>query len=326
MIIVRSPLRITLGGGGTDLQSYYQKNGGFCISAAISKYVYVCINHTFFPGITLKYSEMEHTKNSEEIKHPIFREALEMIGLSTPQVEIASIADVPSNGAGLGNSGAFTVALLKALYCYKNIPKSQEIIAEMACYININKLNKAQGKQDEYISSFGGITCFEFSPLGTVTHYPLNISHDTLVDLEENTFLFYTGVCHDTQSILEYQDLNTKANNDDMISNLDKIKAVGIETCRVLERGYTEDFGELLNVQWELKQKRMPDRNYLLESLREDFLKKGALGVKIVGSGLGGFFLVYAESERERIRDYAKRFKMEELRFQFDFEGCKRMV
>lgn len=326
MIIVRSPLRITFGGGGTDLSSYYLRKGGFCISAAISKYIYVCINHTFFPGITLKYSEMEHTKNIDEIKHPIFRESLKIIGLSTPQVEIASIADVPSDGAGLGNSGAFTVALLKALHCYKNIPKSQEIIAEMACYININQLKKSQGKQDEYISALGGITCLEFNKSGTVEHYPLAISHDTLIDLEENTFLFYTGVKHDTQSILEYQDQNTKVNDAYMIASLDDTKSIGKQTAYALEHGNMDDFAELLNLQWKLKQERMPDRNYFLESLREGFLKSGALGVKIVGSGLGGFFLVYAKAGKESIRRYAKKFKMDELRFQFDFEGCKRMV
>ncbi len=324
MIIVRSPLRISLGGGGTDLPSYYTQYGGFCLAAAISKYSYVCINHAFQEGITVKYSESEKVKSPEDIKHPIFREALKQIDLKTPQVEIVSIADVPSDGAGLGNSGAFTVCLLKALYAYKNIPISQEMIATIACDININKLKKAQGKQDEYISAFGGITCFEFNELGSVNHYPLVISHETMVNLEENLMLFYTGIKHDTQSILAYQDIMTKKLNNGIIWNLNQVKEMGIWSRNALETGNINDFAQILNRQWELKEERMPEKNQILHDLRKGLLSNGAMGVKLVGSGMGGFFLVYAE-DKNKIRKYAEG-KLEELRFTFDFEGCKRMI
>jgi len=325
MIIIRSPLRITFGGGGTDIPSYAENYGGFCISAAISKYSYVAVNHAFNEGIILKYSEIENTKIPKKIKHPIFREALIEINLSTPQIEIVSIADVPSNGAGLGNSGAFTVALLKALYSYKNIPITQEEIAEKACNINMNKLRKVQGKQDEYISVMGGIASLEFEKGGKVTYFPLNISHNTLIDLEENLMLFYTGLNHDTHSILSYQDNKTKENDSDIINNLTEIKAIGRYAKELIEDGKTKEFGALLNDQWINKEKRMPNKNEFLNDLHYKLLVNGAVGSKIVGSGGGGFVLVYA-SNKQKVRDYMKSVTLEELRFSFDFEGCRRLI
>ena len=322
MIIVRSPLRISFGGGGTDLPSYSKDRGGFCVSAAISKYSYVCINHSFFPGINIKYSENEKVKRLEQINHPIFREVLKEINLKTPQVEIVSVADVPSDGAGLGNSGAFTVCLLKALYSYKNIPISQEEVAEKACYINMDILNKTQGKQDEYISALGGITCLEFNTDGSVTHYPLNISHETMINLEENLMLFYTGIKHDTQSILGYQETMTR--NGNFVWNLDQVKEMGKWSKTALETGNLMDFANIINKQWDLKEERMPEKNQKLYDLRQGLLDNGSIGVKLVGSGMGGFFLSYA-GDKNKVREYAKG-KMEELRFSFDFEGCKRMV
>lgn len=325
MIIVRSPLRISFGGGGTDLLSYSSLYEGFCISAAISKYSYVSVNHSFFPGINIRYSETEKVKSIEDIKHPIFKEALKEINLKTPQIEIVSVADVPSDGAGLGNSGAFTVCLLKALYSYKNIPVSQEEIAEKACDININILKKAQGKQDEYISAVGGITCLEFNRDGSVNHYPLKISHQNLIDLEENLMLFYTGIKHDTQSILVFQEEKTKALNDKIIYNLDQTKEMGYWSKTALESGNLKDFSNIINKQWELKEERMPEKNKLLHDLRNGLLDNGALGAKLVGSGMGGFFLVYAK-DKDLLREFSKKEKIEELRFVFDFEGCKRMI
>lgn len=325
MIITRSPLRITFGGGGSDILSYSGIYGGFCISAAITKYAYVCVHHPFHSGIVIKYSETEKGEYPEDIKHPIFREALKEINLKTPQIEIASMADVPSNGAGLGNSGAFTVALLNALYSYKNISTSQERLADKACKINIDILKKIQGKQDEYISALGGITCLEFDKNGSVNHYPLKISHNTLIDLEDNLMLFYTGIKHDTQSVLAYQDEMTKKLDKNMIYNLDLVKEIGYLTKTVLEEGNMDDFSNIINKQWELKESRMPEKNNTLCYYRNNLLENGAKGVKIVGSGMGGFFLVYA-TDKKLLRKYTEKEKLEELRFSFDFEGCKRMV
>jgi len=325
MIIVRAPLRITFGGGGTDVLSYSKEHEGFCISAAISKYVYVCVNHTFKEGITLKYSNIEKVKKVSEIEHPIFREALKIINLNTPQIEIVSIADVPSTGAGLGNSGAFTVALLKALYSYKNIPISQKDIAETACDVNISRLKRIQGKQDEYICAYGGIAALEFTKDGSVNHHPLRISHKTLIDLEENLMLFYTGLTHDTQSILSYQNKKTIEKDSAIIRNLDKLKEIAIESMKMLEAGDTRGFGDLLNVQWENKEDRMPTKNEFLSDMHWNLLNKGATGSKIVGSGGGGFVLIYPY-DKTLVRDYMNSLGLEELRFSFDFEGCRRIT
>jgi len=325
MLMIRSPLRITLGGGGTDLHSYSSQYRGFCISAAINKYTYVGINHAFNEGIILKYSEIETVKNVDEVRHPIFREALKLINLRTPQVEIVSIGDVPSNGAGLGNSGSFTVALLKALYSYKNIGLPLDKLAEMACDININKLKRAQGKQDEYICSIGGIICLEFLENGEVRYFPLKISHDTFISLEENLMMFYTGINHDTEKILSHQETNTKGKNYDMINNLHEIKNIGYEAKSLLESGEVNAFGELLNEQWANKEKRMPERSSFLAEIHYGLLKNGAIGAKIVGSGNGGFILLLSEN-KIKVREFMKNRRLEELRFAFDFEGCKRMV
>lgn len=325
MLMIRSPLRITFGGGGTDVSSFANRYGGFCISAAISKYSYVAINHAFSEGIILKYSDYENVSEISEVQHPIFREALKQINLKTPQVEIISIADVPSNGAGLGNSGAFSVALLKALYSYKNIQMSNEKIAEIACDINMHRLKKIQGKQDEYISALGGINCFEFNQDGSVNHYPLNISHETLIELEERLMLFYSGIRHDTQSILSYQDLKTEDGDQEIISNLKIVKSIGYDTKDALERGDLDDFADFINEQWIWKEKRMPERNEFLYDLRQALFLNGARASKIIGSGNGGFCLVVAD-DKNKVRKFMKSKNLEELRFTFDFEGCKRMV
>ena len=323
MLLVRSPLRITLGGGGTDLESYSKQYGGFCISATINRYSYIGINHSFYDGIILKYSDIENVKIAEEISHPIFREALKWIGLKTPQIEIISIGDVPSNGSGMGSSGAFSVALLKALHDYKNIPLSSEEIANIACVINMDKLGKIQGKQDEYASALGGINCLVFNKDGSVDHKHLKITHDTMIDLEENLMLFYTGVNHNTEEILSYQDKNS--NEEDMISNLHEVKQVGYDAKSFLEHGNTKAFADLLNVQWRLKEDRMPIKNSFLEELHYGSLEHGAIGSKLIGSGAGGFLMVYTEN-KNKLRQYMKSIGLEELRFSFDFEGCKRMV
>jgi D-glycero-alpha-D-manno-heptose-7-phosphate kinase len=324
MLMIRSPLRITLGGGGTDLPSYANIYGGFCISAAISKYVYVGINRPYEEGIILKYSQVETASKASEIQHPIFREAIGMLHFKTPQLEIASIADVPSNGSGLGNSGAFTVALIKALYNHKNIPISQEEVAELACTLNMEKLGKTQGKQDEYISALGGIQHMTFSKDGTIVE-PIELSHDTLLELEENLMLFYTGFKHDTESILNLQNTKTLQNDSDVLENLKATKNLGVISYLKLRNGYLEDFGNCLNDQWKLKEERMPEKNIFLHELHFALNNNGAIGNKIVGSGMGGFVLVYAH-DKAQVRKFMKNKGLEELRFGFDFEGCKRIV
>src|SRR5271154_3822951 len=183
MIITRTPLRISIGGGGTDLPSYYRRFGGSVISAAISKHIYVGINETFSGGYFLKYSAMENALTLDDIRHPLIREALRLHAVPPP-IEVVSMADVPA-GTGLGSSGAFTVGLLRAVHAYQRRYVDSAAVAEEACRIEIEILQEPVGKQDQYIAAFGGLACFEFAENGQVIVTPLNVSNSTLYNLED---------------------------------------------------------------------------------------------------------------------------------------------
>ena len=316
MIITRSPLRITLGGGGTDLPSYYRENGGFLISAAIDKYVYVTVTRPFSPGVYLKYSSIEKVNNVNGVQHPIIRESLKiLINDDTPQIEITTLADIPS-GTGLGSSGSFTTALVKALSMHEKKILHTAEIAELACDIEINKLGEPIGKQDQYIAAFGGITCFDFCKDDTVIAKPLNISNDTLFDLEDNLMLFFTGFSRSSGSILKDQKDKSQSNNADMLANLNYVKELGY-------RSLVADFGGLMHEHWEHKKKRSGGMsNPQIDEWYELGLKNGAVGGKLVGAGGGGFLLFYAE-DRNKLRHAMKKVGLEEVRFKFDYEGTK---
>jgi D-glycero-alpha-D-manno-heptose-7-phosphate kinase len=322
MIITRSPLRITLGGGGTDLPSYYRDHGGFLISAAIDKYVFVTVMRPFTPGIFLKYSKLEHVDRTEEVLHPIIREALQIMDFKRPQVEITTLADIPSR-TGLGSSGSFTTALLKALYAHERRLLHPGDLARLACAIEIDRLKEPVGKQDQYIAAYGGITCFTFQPDETVDAVPLQLSTDTLFDLEDNLLLFFTGFSRSAGSILQDQDVRTKQTDVDMLHNLHYIKDLGIRSKEALEAGNTPLFGELMHEHWLNKKKRSSGMsNANIDEWYNLGLENGAVGGKLVGAGGGGFLLFYAE-DRVRLRRTMSRAGLEEVRFRFDFEGTK---
>jgi D-glycero-alpha-D-manno-heptose-7-phosphate kinase len=322
MIITRSPLRITLGGGGTDLQSYSSKFGGFLIAAAIDKYVYITLHKTFQQGYILKYSSMEKTEKIEEIKHPIIRECLKAVDIPDNYLEITSMADIPGR-TGLGSSGSFTTALLKALHAYKRNFTNPEDLAEQACDIEINKLGEPIGKQDQYISVYGGITCFEFKKDNKVKAYPLRIDKEVLYELEDNLLLFFTGYTRSASDILKEQHLKSKADDEVMIDNLHFIKELGIESKRAMEKGDLDKFGKLMNVHWEHKKKRSSSMsNEKINGWYELALKNGALGGKLIGAGGGGFLMFYS-SDNARLRRAMIGAGLEEIRFRFDFEGTK---
>ena len=322
MIIARSPLRISLGGGGTDLPSYYREHEGFLIAAAIDKYVYVTINRPFNEGIYLKYSEIEHVKTVDEVSHNIIREALKLENLNTPQVEISSIADLPS-GTGLGSSGSFTTALLKALYAYRHRHINPEELAELACSIEIDRLQEPIGKQDQYIASVGGITCFAFHKDNSVTFAPLKISRETFHALEDNLLLFFTGFSRSASEILKDQHVKSQKNDTDMLNNLHFVKEIGYLSKDALESGNTEKFGELMHQHWEHKKKRsggMSNQN--IDAWYETALKNGAIGGKVVGAG-GGGFLMFMAHDAAKLRSAMTKSGLQEVRFKFDFEGTK---
>lgn len=322
MIISRSPLRITLGGGGTDLASYYQRYGGFLISAAIDRYVYVTVIRPFTLGIFLKYSKLENVAQVDEVQHPIIREALRMLNLNTPQIEITTLADIPA-GTGLGSSGSFTTALLKALFAHRKRVLQPAEVAAMACEIEIDRLGEPIGKQDQYIAAYGGITCFNFHTSGQVEACPLKISPDTLFDLEDNLLLFFTGFERSAGKILEDQKVRSQRADPEMFHNLHYVKELGLRSKEVLEAGRTAEFGEILHEHWEHKKKRSGGMsNPRIDEWYDLGRKSGAVGGKLVGAGGGGFLMFYAD-DRKLLRKAMAHAGLEEVRFRFDFEGTK---
>lgn len=322
MIIARSPLRITLGGGGTDLPSYYRDHEGFVVSAAVDKYVYVNVMRPFTEGIYLKYSQLEHVEQIADVKHPIIREAMQMLGFKTPQVEITTLADIPA-GTGLGSSGSFTTALLKALYTHRKRHLHQEELAELACYIEIDRLGEPIGKQDQYIAAVGGVTCFTFHKDDKVTAAPLGISMDTMFDLEDNLLLFFTGFSRSASGILKDQKVKSEQNDADMLNNLHYVKDLGYRSRDALVGGKTELFGELMHEHWEQKKCRSGGMsNAKIDEWYELGMKNGALGGKLVGAG-GGGFLMFMAHDRNKLRHAMAHAGLEEVRFKFDFEGTK---
>lgn len=326
MIISRAPVRITLGGGGTDLESYYSGYGGFLISAAIDKYVFICANKRFYDSIRLSYSQTEIVESPHDIRHRIFREALKFLGINSG-IELVSIADIPAR-SGLGTSGAFTVALLNALHTYKKEYVGQKQLAEEAYHIEHNILGEPCGKQDQYIAAYGGVTCFIFEKDGNVVVEPLSLSVESLERLENNLLLFYTGIERDASDILEEQDKKSKEEDPKMVENLHRIKEIGLETRRLLERGDIDAIGELFHEHWETKKKRSDKMtNPFFEEIYEEARENGALGGKIVGAGGGGFFVFYCpNNDRAKLFESMERMGLKYMKFRFDFEGAKILV
>ena len=320
MIITRSPMRISLGGGGTDLPSYYREFTGFVVAAAITRYVYITINEAFWPQIRLKYSKLEEVETVDQIQHPIIREAMRLTGVTGPYLDIVSLSDIPA-GTGLGSSGSFTTALLRALHTLKrNFVPPQEL-AEQACHIEIDLLHEPIGKQDQYIAAFGGITCFEFLPDDRVIAEPLKIPDDALANLEDNLLLFFTGSARDASEILRDQDKRTKESGKEMLENLHFTKQLGRESRDALVAGKLRKFAELMHTHWEHKKKRSPGMsNGRVDELYDLARANGALGGKLVGAGGGGFLMLYTE-DKTRVRQAMRQAGLREVRIQFDFGG-----
>jgi len=322
MIIARSPLRVSLGGGGTDLPSYYREHEGFLLAAAIDKYVFVTVMRPFTPGVFLKYSNLEHVNQISEIKHPIIREVLAMGELEVPQVEITTLADIPS-GTGLGSSGSFTTALIKAVYAHRRKLILPQDLAELACHVEIDRLQEPIGKQDQYIAAYGGLTCFTFHKDDRVTAEPLKISRETMYDLEDHLLLFFTGFSRSAGGILKDQKVRTQKNDNEMLKNLHYVKELGLRSRKALESGNGEGFGKIMHEHWEHKKKRSGGMsNPKIDEWYELGMKNGAVGGKLVGAGGGGFLMFYAE-DRQKLRLAMARAGLEEVRFRFDFEGTK---
>jgi D-glycero-alpha-D-manno-heptose-7-phosphate kinase len=325
MIITRSPLRISLGGGGTDLPSYYCDHSGFVMAAAIDRYVYITLHQRFVPQILLKYSRMEEVDCVDDIEHPIFREALRALDMDARSLEITSMADIPA-GTGLGSSGSFTIALLKALHTYKKNIVHPDELAEQACHIEIDVLGEPVGKQDQYIAAYGGIACFDFLPDDRVEVEPLKLDTEALYNLEDNLLLFFTGYSRPASATLKEQDHKTRQGQQEMIENLHFVKELGLQSKAALETGDLHHYAELMNVHWEHKKKRSEKMsNTDIESWYRLALDNGAVGGKLIGAGGGGFLMFYAE-DKVRLRHAMREADLKEVRFRFDFEGTKVVI
>lgn len=322
MIISIAPARITLGGGGTDLPSYYSKYGGFLIAGAIDKYVFISLNKRFQGDIRLVYSQIELVNDPSQISHRILREAIKLVGIERG-IEVFSMADIPA-GFGLGSSGSFTVALLNTLHTYKKEFVTRKQLAEEACHIEIDILKEPIGKQDQYISAFGGVTCFTFDMNGEVLVEPLETTEETLHQLENNLICFYTAMERSASEVLNEQDKKTKSNDTEVINNLHQIKEIGLKSKKLLETGHLDEFGELMDVHWQTKKSLSTKvSNPFIDECYEIARKKGALGGKIMGAGGGGFFMFYCSGDKSRLIASLKEKGLTPVWFKFDFGGAR---
>jgi D-glycero-alpha-D-manno-heptose-7-phosphate kinase len=325
VIITRTPVRIPLGGGGTDLPSYYATRGGALISAAINKYIYVTVNKRFEQSIRLSYSQTEIVDDPNEIRHPIVREALKLLDLHR-HLEITTIADVPSN-VGLGTSSTFTVGLLNALHTYKRDIVSLQSLAEEAFHIEHDLLGEPVGKQDQYLATFGRITTLDIERSGYVRVNSLWLSDDAIDQLESNVLLFYTGIRRSASEVLADQDKASQEGEEDTIRRLDAIKEIGLEIRHAFQHNNLRRFGELLDVHWQTK-KRLSSKVTSPEVDRwyEIARASGALGGKIMGAGGGGFFLFYCDNDKHKLRQAMAAEGLREVRFRIDQDGSKVLV
>jgi D-glycero-alpha-D-manno-heptose-7-phosphate kinase len=321
VLITRTPLRVTLGGGGTDLPSYYERRPGFVISAAIDKYIYIGMNRTFTDDYFLKYSALERVSTASEIEHPIIRTVLEEHEIG-PALEVVSLADIPA-GTGLGSSGAFTVGLLRAVYEWKEVPVTAGELAEEACRVEIELLGRPVGKQDQYIAAFGGLTCFEFQADGRVRVSPLGVPGSTLAELEERLLMFFTGSSRRADELLEEQKKRTEAGDEAMLEGLREAERLGVLTHDALVAGEIDRFGELMHEHWLAKRARSagvssPD----VDRWYELGVANGAVGGKLTGAGGGGFLLFLAE-DPAALRRALGAEGLAEVQFRFEHEGSR---
>jgi len=326
MILTRAPFRIPLGGGGTDLPSYYSKYGGFIFSATINKYMYICINRPAADDlIRIKYSKSETIDSIKEIKHELVRESLRHTGIKD-NIEIASMADVPA-GTGLGSSGSYLVGLLKGLHELKRENISTQELAEEACRIEIDILKKPVGKHDKYLAAFGGFTVMDIDKDGKVKVSRANLSRDIIEALENKLVLYFTGVSRDSSTILSEQNAQAKIKESEVAKCLTRIKEIGMEIRDSLEKGDLRNFGILMDEHWQTK-KRMSNKisNPKIDNLYELAKKNGVLGGKIMGAGGGGFFLFCCEGDKKKLRQVMAKTGLKEMPFNFDLEGSKVLV
>lgn len=322
MIISKTPLRLTLGGGGTDLPSYSSKHGGFVVTSALNKYVYLVVKPKFENEVRVSYSVTEIVPSIDDIKHPVVREALRLLELNSP-LEIVSIADMPAE-TGLGSSGSFAVGLLHALHAFKNENPSRQELAEEASRLEMQILKQPCGVQDSYIAAFGSFMCLDVSRSGSVSVSPLKIPEDTVHDLEDNLLFFYTGIKRRASLVLQAQAKSIEKDNPKALDAMHRVKEIGFKVKHALERGDLTEFGKLQHEHWMAKKSTssMISSN-IIDKWYMRALDNGALGGKILGAGGGGFLMLYCENGKAKIRKSMTKCGLREVRFGFEPEGSK---
>ena len=326
MIVSRAPVRFSLGGGGTDLPSYSREHGGYVVAAAVDKFVFLCVARRFQDTIRVAYSESETVTSVDQLRHRIFREALKMTGL-LKGLELHSLADVPGS-TGLGSSSSFTVALLNGLHAFKREFVPAEQLAREACELEIEKLGEPIGKQDQYISAYGGVSAMTFNPDGSVHVERLALRDEVIDELESNLVIYYSGVERSASAVLKEQAKTIVSNKDDAVQRMHRIKALGHDTKKILLSGQIDAYGEMLHEHWTNKRKlaaNMADGS--IDEHYEAARKAGAIGGKLMGAGGGGFFMFYVRApERRRVHDVLAARGLQPMRFRFDFDGARIMA
>ena len=323
MIVSRAPLRFSLGGGGTDLPAYYQRFGGFVVSAAIDRYVYVTANKRFYEDIRLSYSETEIVPCADAVRHRIFREALKMVGIDRG-IELTSVADLPAN-SGLGSSSSFTVALLNALHTYQREFVSSQRLAEEACELEMVRLADPVGKQDQYMAAYGNVTALTIDPSGTVSVEPVPVSAQALDELERNLLIAYSGIERPARTVLSAQSERLQQGDPHSLARMQRIQAIGREVYALLSRGNIDDYGALLHDHWQSKRGLASTVSEpRLDEYYEAARRKGALGGKLMGAGGGGFFMFYVRPQARRaVWEELLRLGLRMLPFRFDMDGAR---
>jgi D-glycero-alpha-D-manno-heptose-7-phosphate kinase len=326
MIITRTPFRITLGGGGTDLPSYYKKHGGFIFSFTLNKYMFITVKRPFADDlIRVKYNISETVEKLSELKHDIARECLTKLNI-TNSIDVVSLADIPA-GSGLGSSSSYTVGLLNALHTMKREYIPLKELAEEACDIEMFRLKKPMGKQDQYLATFGGFTVLEIAKNGDVNVKRADVKDSTIEGLNRNLLSFYTGVQRKNVGILAQQNKSTEKNEKQVLESLHYIKDSGYKILDMVESGNITELGHMFDEHWKYKKRLArgisnPDFDKIYEIAKIN----GALGGKITGAGGGGFFLFYCEENQDKLRAAMKDAGLKEMRFDFDHEGTKVLV
>lgn len=323
MIITRTPFRLTLGGGGTDLPSFYREHGGFILAVGIDKYMYVNINTPIVDDkIRIRYTQSELVDHVDQVEHTLAREALRHFGISNG-VEIVSIADIPA-GTGLGSSSCYLVGLLNGLHALTQRQASPEQLAEEACHLELEILKKPIGKQDQYMAAYGGLTVLDISTDGCVRASRLDLGVELVESLENNLLLFFTGETRNAAAILTQQDQSTKRRDTSVVSSLCEIKDIGTEIRSAITEGNLHRFGELLDMHWQSKKRLSKGvSNPQIDAWYELARQHGAIGGKISGAGGGGFLMLYCEERKAELREAMRGAGLRELHFRLDFEGSK---